>query len=98
MITLIVIWLILCFVVAHVAKSRGRDNAMWFAACVIISPLIGLIVLMAMPDLKKIAREEARHAQLLRTLRGEPEPPPPLSLRERIDNRAMEIWDGLTQR
>ena len=78
---LIVVWCIFAFAVAYVAKQRGRDNAMWFALSLVISPLLAMLALIAMPDLKAIAAEEKRrrdaedaaqnrHDELIAALRG----------------------------
>ncbi|MCR5309224.1 MAG: hypothetical protein K6E21_03855 [Bacilli bacterium] len=42
-----ILWLILAFVVASLAKKRGRSYAGWLILSLIISPIItGLIVLL----------------------------------------------------
>ena len=55
---LIVVWCIFAFAVAYVAKQRGRDNAMWFALSLVISPLLAMLALID------------RHDELIVALRG----------------------------
>lgn len=48
-----IIWLVFAFIVGIAASSRGRSGAGWFALSVIISPLIGILFVLALPNLKQ---------------------------------------------
>jgi hypothetical protein len=52
MMEILVFWLLLAFVVAIAAGSRGRSGAGWFILSVILSPLIGLILVLVLPNLR----------------------------------------------
>jgi hypothetical protein len=65
-----IIWLVLAFLVGIAASSRGRSGAGWFLLAVIISPLIAILFVLALPNLK--------HQELLARL-AKPEPPLPRS-------------------
>jgi hypothetical protein len=52
MMAVFVFWLLLAFVVAIAANSRGRSGAGWFVLSVILSPLIGLILVLVLPNLR----------------------------------------------
>ena len=45
----IVIWLGLCLVIAFGASSRGRSGVGWFFLSALVSPIIGVIVLVCLP-------------------------------------------------
>lgn len=45
-------WIIFSVVVAVIAESRHRSRAGWFFLSLILSPLIGLILAVALPSLK----------------------------------------------
>lgn len=44
-----VVWIVFAVLVGIAASSRGRSGFGWFLLSCIISPLIGLLVLIAMP-------------------------------------------------
>lgn len=50
-------WLILAILVGAFGSSRGRSGFGWFLIAVLLSPLIGWLILLVIPDLR---REEAR--------------------------------------
>jgi hypothetical protein len=50
MIAIVVFWLFLALVVAVAAGTRGRTGLGWFILSVILSPLIGLILVLVLPD------------------------------------------------
>jgi hypothetical protein len=50
---ILVFWLALAFVVAIAAGARGRSGAGWFVISVIFSPLIGLILVLVLPNLRQ---------------------------------------------
>jgi hypothetical protein len=43
------LWCALCALVAVAAKQRGRDPTAWFLLSLVISPLFGLLLLIAFP-------------------------------------------------
>ena len=47
-----IIWLVFALLVGIAASSRGRNGVWWFILAVIISPLIGILFALAMPNLK----------------------------------------------
>jgi hypothetical protein len=63
-----IIWLVFAFLVGIAASSRGRSGAGWFLLAVIISPLIAILFVLALPNLK--------HQELLARL-AKTEPPLP---------------------
>lgn len=49
---LLITWLVFAAVPAIIAPSRGRSALNWFLVSVLISPLIGLILVLALPSQK----------------------------------------------
>jgi hypothetical protein len=45
----ILLWLVLCFIVAVAANTRNRGAGAWFLLSLIISPLIAVLLLLALP-------------------------------------------------
>jgi hypothetical protein len=66
------VWFVFAFLVAIAASSRGRSGAAWFLISAVLSPLVGLILVLVLPNL--------RHEQLLQTLAGRGPAPPRASL------------------
>ena len=66
-------WLIAAIVVAIAADARGRSGIGWFVIAVFLSPLIGLVLVLVIPNLK-IERTLAAGAALQR--RNSPPPMP----------------------
>ena len=68
------IWLVLAIGVAALANSRGRSGSGYFLLSIVLSPLIGLIVVLVTEDLaKKKARdmqEERDHARRIEEVRA----------------------------
>jgi len=62
----LLLWVILAAVVAVAASSRGRSGFGWFLISCILSPLIGLILVLVLPNL--------RHEELLKKLAPRPAP------------------------
>jgi len=60
-----IVWLVLAFLVGFAASSRGRSGARWFLLAVIILPLIAILFVLALPNLK--------HQELLARM-AKPEP------------------------
>jgi uncharacterized membrane protein YhdT len=56
----LIAWLIFAFVVAIAAGARGRSGIGWFLLSAVLSPLVGLILVLVLPNL--------RHEQLLKQL------------------------------
>ncbi len=48
----ILIWLVFCFLVSMVASSRGSSPVLAFFLSAIFSPIIGLIIVLIMPNEK----------------------------------------------
>jgi hypothetical protein len=65
-------WLVFAFLVALAASARGRSGAAWFLISAVFSPLVGLILVLVLPNL--------RHEQFLRSLAGHGPPPPRATL------------------
>ena len=53
-----IIWLALCFVIAYGASQRGRSAVGWFFISALLSPIIGIIILVCLP---KIVPEPVKH-------------------------------------
>jgi hypothetical protein len=51
-------WIILVFVVASVAKSKGRSYGGFWAISLFFSPIIGLIVLGVMGENKEVLQQQ----------------------------------------
>jgi hypothetical protein len=54
-------WFLLALIVGVAANARGRNGLGWFTVAVILSPLIGGLLLLALP--KKTPDVEISHAQ-----------------------------------
>lgn len=75
-------WIVLAIFVGVLAARRGRSGAGWFfLSALLISPLLGLIFVICLPNLLKQAEEQRRHEELLAAMRGLPPPVPPQSSR-----------------
>lgn len=48
-------WFILSILVGLFAGSRGRGSGNWFVVSMLLSPLIGLIFVAVLPNLKELA-------------------------------------------
>ncbi len=46
-----IVWIVLAFVAASVAKNKGRDYGRWLVLSLLISPFISLIILLVSKDL-----------------------------------------------
>jgi len=57
-------WIVLCFVVAYVARQRGRSGLGLFLLSLFLSPLIGLLVAMALPVRDRTKEREAKRTAL----------------------------------
>lgn len=56
----ILLWVVLCFIVAVAANTRNRGAVGWFLLALAISPLIAVLLLLALP------RGESRASMQLR--------------------------------
>ncbi|OQS41130.1 hypothetical protein B0T39_09225 [Chromobacterium haemolyticum] len=54
---LLAVWLIFSIIVIVVAEGRGRSRLWWFLISLVISPLLALIALLVLPNIKADARE-----------------------------------------
>jgi hypothetical protein len=70
--SIFIAWLVFAFLVGIAASSRGRSGAGWFILAVIISPLIAILFVLALPNLK--------HEALLKGLATRQQPPPRASI------------------
>ena len=64
-----VLWVVLSGVLAHVAGTRGRSRTGWFfLSLVVLSPFISLIILLALPNLRREQIEAERHREIVQAL------------------------------
>lgn len=61
-VVLVVVWLVLCGVNAWLAQERGRGAFAYLVLSVLLSPVVGYCMLIALTDLEATARAE-RHAE-----------------------------------
>lgn len=92
----IIFWITLAIIVGVVAESRGRSGIGWFfLATLLLSPLLGLVLVLCLTNLKKQALEQARHEELMRALGAGPmslpPPLPPTNDAWEIEQRARDI-------
>ena len=52
-----IIWFILSILVGLYAGSRGRGSGNWFVVAMLLSPLLALIFVAVMPNLKELASQ-----------------------------------------
>lgn len=53
-------WIIFSFLPAIIAPSRGRSGFAWFLISLLISPLFGLILVLALPTRAKVLADKDR--------------------------------------
>ena len=64
-----VLWVFLSGVLAHVAGTRSRSRIGWFfLSLLVLSPFISLIILLALPNVRRERIEVERHQQIVRAL------------------------------
>jgi len=51
--TFLLVWLVLAVVVGLAARSRGHSGVAWFLLALIISPLLGTLLVIALPRLPR---------------------------------------------
>lgn len=61
-------WLAFSFIAGAVAGSRDRNPGGWFLLSCLISPLIAMVLLLALPNLRQQKIDEARHEELMLAL------------------------------
>lgn len=83
-----VLWAFFALLVAIAASNRGRSAFLWFLLACIISPLLAIVLLLAMANLRRDRREE----EMLRMSGSRA--PPPLPPEERA-SRAPFKPDGV---
>lgn len=98
---ILIIWLLLCVGVGVIADSRGRSGFGYFLLSVVLSPLIGLIVVLVTEDLTKKAaqeqqaeRDHARRIEEVRAIAAKPAaavPPAAATAPTRPDSIADEL-------
>lgn len=69
-----VLWFLLAVAVAFLADSRGRSGIGFFLLSAVFSPVLGLIVVLVLSDLKKDARraeeQKQEHERQLESIRA----------------------------
>ena len=69
------LWVFLSGVLAHVAGTRGRSRTGWFfLSLLVLSPFISLIILLALPNLRRERIEVERHQEILQALANKSAP------------------------
>lgn len=68
---ILLIWCVFCVVVGIAANARGRSGFGWFLLALVISPLIALVLVLVMRDLRREQRQEQQRA-------SQNQRPPPL--------------------
>lgn len=58
----LIAWLVFCFVAAALAPGRGRRPGIWFLISFLFSPLVGIILVLALPSKKHEQAERAENA------------------------------------
>lgn len=53
-------WILFSFLAAVLADRRGRSSIVWFFLSILISPLFGILLVLALADLKKQAAAAER--------------------------------------
>ncbi|CAJ1854478.1 hypothetical protein HLBENOHH_02447 [Aeromonas dhakensis] len=63
-----IMWLVYAFCVAKVASVRGRSFFTWLIISMLLSPIMGLAFLCAIPNLAVQEIERKRHDELIKEL------------------------------
>jgi hypothetical protein len=80
-------WIVFAVIVGIAASARGRSGFGFFLLSLVLSPLIGILFVLAMPNLK--------HEDLLKQIAGRAPPPLP---QKRIGGRADRVTVDRTPR
>jgi hypothetical protein len=79
----IAFWVVLAAGVGFLASGRGRSSLNWFIVALLLSPLLGLIILLVMPnELERAEQREAdrqRHRSLLEAVAQTRQEAPPVA-------------------
>jgi len=57
-IIVVITWIVLVFIVASLAKNKGRSYGNFFALSLFLSPLVGFIVLAIMGENKEVLQKQ----------------------------------------
>jgi len=57
----IIIWIVLCLIVGSIAGSRGKSSFLYFLLSAILSPLLGILILLIQPN----ENEKQKHQELM---------------------------------
>lgn len=63
MTAIVLIWLVLALCTAVAANARGRNPVGWFLIAALLSPLIGLLLLIAFPTIDRSKSNIDQHLQ-----------------------------------
>ena len=66
MVEIVILWTILCFVVGGLANARGRSGVGFFFLSVVLSPLIGLLILLVAGKSGDLRTQEVEAEERLR--------------------------------
>ena len=92
----IAVWAVLCAVVALIANARGRSQLNWFLISFLLSPVVGFVAVVLMPNLKTRTAELAPTPGVA--------PPCPRCGQQRIPGQrycpgcALDLWADYDQR
>jgi len=53
-------WIVFSLLAGHVAGRKGRSAGLWFLLSLLLSPLLGLIAILILPDAKPVASPQTR--------------------------------------
>ncbi|WP_315759339.1 hypothetical protein [Bradyrhizobium sp. SZCCHNRI2007] len=70
---ILLLWLFFAFVVGIAANNRGRSGLGWFLIACVISPLLAIVLVLALSNLRRERRDE----ELLRLAAARQPPPLP---------------------
>jgi len=66
-VTIIIVWLISCYLISLLAKKKGRDAIGFFILSILISPLLTLIVLLIAGDSDEKRQEKVIEQEIIKT-------------------------------
>ncbi len=95
MVLVFIIWACLALVVGAVANTRGRSGIDWFVLAFLISPLLALIFVLVLPDLRSERLQKEAH-KLLQAMGGGSVPVPqailPNTLSALAAQKVAVVW------
>lgn len=65
-----IFYLALCLLTGYIAPEKGRNPIAVMLLSLFLSPLVGCLFLLALPNLKQQAIEDKRHQELLEAITG----------------------------